>query len=585
MKSAMAAEAGSLQTDDPQGDLTSPFIGLSSADALSDEQILRIILKVIANYTHACAYHAEFIPQVGPQQGERVPLTAGFAALPHAVKEHILEKVDGFDFGSRHKLNPHSASFDNLIVVSSEISSTYDINLGIVFFVTEQTNSHRLIRYWLRIFESIVAFRKEANALGYHRRFFRLDEQKRELLDRAIGHIVHGAIHPHQTMIYVQEKEGTFSTTYISGQDSTSFRPHHSPRGNNSLTDAHDNLRINIFGAPDFDAGNSAVPTGLESYSRHHGFQSGMIVPVYDRQRCYCLIVCLFKRENAVSFIELNIVKNMAELLSDYYRLWYRNQEIESQFQQSGEILKQVRELLLMVDVLHDAAEDITTARGHLGMLNPRIQSEIDTLETSKSILDNLITATKHLKLFFKRRNYRNDIRLLEEDISTDKINMKTLLEELKYKYRGHLHNHKISLEYTCPREPVFQGIEIYIRRAIDNAIKNSIEQLRTRTHVRREIRITVRFGLESPNVRAGGEIRGRLMTVEVVDNGPGVSPDLLSSVRERYVSHRGGMGLGVPIMQGACQGHGGTLELTSIWGKDFKAIMTFREIGTEGEG
>lgn len=559
-----------------------PHIGLARSDALSDEQILRIILRNIVTATRARAYCAIFVPQVGPRQGEPVEIGLGLGALPQAAKEYIDDAIDEFNLAATFE-QIETIDLNGLYVTSAPISSEYDINLGIVLIVTPRSSARHALRYWLKIFEAIIAFRKEANALGFHGRFFRLDEQQREKLDRAIGRIVHRAIHPHQTMIYVQHDANKFRTSFISQARSHVPQPHYVSRGDNNLTNAHDRLQLKILNLGPQQAGSVSLPTGLESYALHHGYRSCMIVPVYSRRRCYCLIVCLFRRERAISSIEINIVKNMAALLSDYYRLWYRNHEVERNFAESDVILRQVRELLLMVDVLHDAAEDIATARGHLGVLNPKIPSEKETLKTTKNILDNLITATNHLKSFFRRREARDVSKFgirFSQGFSPDNVDMQKLLSEIKLKYREHLHNNKIELDFKCPRSLRFRGIEMYIRRSIDNAVKNSVFHLAQKSHIRRAIQIGVHLGgsvsdLAEPDER----FADRFMVVEVQDNGPGISADLLSSVRERYVSTRGGMGLGIPIMQGACEAHGGSLELSSIWGENFRAVLRYREM------
>jgi two-component system sensor histidine kinase TctE len=70
-----------------------------------------------------------------------------------------------------------------------------------------------------------------------------------------------------------------------------------------------------------------------------------------------------------------------------------------------------------------------------------------------------------------------------------------------------------------------------------------------------------------------------RDIVLEVADNGNGIPPNQLASVRKRFVRHhndKSGAGLGLPIVEEIAQLFGGTLELQSAAGEGFRSVVRF---------
>jgi signal transduction histidine kinase len=557
---------------------------LFDAAKVSDERILDFALRSLSRASKAMGYYAVFVPQVGPNQGECVHLSHRWQSISRKIQSYVASLTTHLDLTIYEQRQIHSKRIDGLYVTSANIASSYNINIGTVVLVHPNIISHKLITTWLDTFEAIIAFRKEARALGHHRHFLGLDKRDRKSLDQEIGRIIHSAIHPHQTLIFAKTEADLFSATYMSAGDlsQSSTLGLHVRSGKNLLTQSFDQQLS-------FTIGNTATrdddvlpESGFDRYAVINKLSSCIISPVSSGETSYCVIVCLFKRENAVSIVEKRAIESLAHLLSDYYRLWYRNRQVEQNHAESDEILKHVRELILIVDVLHDAAEDLVLARGQIGMLDLKTEQERQTLQSAKKILDSLITATRHLKSFYNKRESR-DLAQRVSQIRTsqyaERICPSEIVSKLEVKYANELSGAKIDLRNICARDFEFFGVEHNVKRALDNAIKNSIYHLKTKTQGRREIVISAARESAEDSDSADPRYSSELIVISVIDNGPGISPDLLASVKLRYVSHRGGMGLGVPIMEAACETHGGSLDISSRWGENFKVFLRFREM------
>lgn len=67
------------------------------------------------------------------------------------------------------------------------------------------------------------------------------------------------------------------------------------------------------------------------------------------------------------------------------------------------------------------------------------------------------------------------------------------------------------------------------------------------------------------------------LLRIQVVDDGPGMSPEIQGRIFEPFFSTKmgkGGTGLGLPIVQRIIQSHGGTLQLNSTLGKGTRVCV-----------
>ncbi|MFI4954575.1 MAG: PAS domain-containing protein [Gammaproteobacteria bacterium] len=92
---------------------------------------------------------------------------------------------------------------------------------------------------------------------------------------------------------------------------------------------------------------------------------------------------------------------------------------------------------------------------------------------------------------------------------------------------------------------------KVQIQQVIINLLRNSMEALDGFSIVNPEIVISCML------------ISKKLLAVQIFDNGPGFSPEILSGTETYVSSKEGGMGMGLNICRSIIQAHGGQLTLT----------------------
>ena len=100
-----------------------------------------------------------------------------------------------------------------------------------------------------------------------------------------------------------------------------------------------------------------------------------------------------------------------------------------------------------------------------------------------------------------------------------------------------------------------------------------------------------VRLTPEGGRVALSVEDRGTRLAVSVADDGPGIHPDLLGHLFDRFAQAdgpgRGEAGLGLTIVEGVAHAHGGTVEVDSRLdeGSTFTLLLPKEGPDAGGEG
>ncbi|MBA4157509.1 MAG: hypothetical protein H0X65_08535 [Gemmatimonadetes bacterium] len=124
------------------------------------------------------------------------------------------------------------------------------------------------------------------------------------------------------------------------------------------------------------------------------------------------------------------------------------------------------------------------------------------------------------------------------------------LIEELVRRERREAERRGVDLELTRLDRVVASVDAYFLRQAVENLLRNSLEAM---------------HGQEDARLRVELERLGSVAAVRVIDNGPGIAAERLREVLEPFVSTKSsGMGLGLPISKDIVEGHGGEFRVES---------------------
>jgi len=214
---------------------------------------------------------------------------------------------------------------------------------------------------------------------------------------------------------------------------------------------------------------------------------------------------------------------------------------LQDAYQQVAHSLEMQRNFV--ADVSHELRTPLTTLRGNLGLLQrtPPIPAEerVDILNDMTDESDRLIRLVNDLLILARADAGRN--------LANEPVAILPLLEETCRQARALDPQRQISLEVAevhCrgDRDAVKQVMLI----ALDNALKHS-----------------------SGAIKVSAQLNGKLAEISVQDFGPGIPPERLERIFDRF--YRGeasstlpGFGLGLPIAKALVEGMGGSIVMES---------------------
>lgn len=116
------------------------------------------------------------------------------------------------------------------------------------------------------------------------------------------------------------------------------------------------------------------------------------------------------------------------------------------------------------------------------------------------------------------------------------------------------------------PSLPEFMGDREQLIQAVLNIVRNGMQAMQEAQVVQPLITLRTRI---VRNLTLGSEMHRLVCSVEIVDNGPGIPPEIMSKVFYPMVSGRAeGTGLGLSIAQSVLAQHHGLIECRSVPGE-----------------
>ena len=115
------------------------------------------------------------------------------------------------------------------------------------------------------------------------------------------------------------------------------------------------------------------------------------------------------------------------------------------------------------------------------------------------------------------------------------------------------------------PSLPPVEGHRDLLIQAFLNIVKNAFEATEKNT----ELTVVTSYA-RGRRLNGGGAVRLHVpIQVEVIDNGPGIAPELRDNIFDPFVSGKhGGSGLGLALVASVVADHGGLVEVDSVPGR-----------------
>jgi signal transduction histidine kinase len=190
------------------------------------------------------------------------------------------------------------------------------------------------------------------------------------------------------------------------------------------------------------------------------------------------------------------------------------------------------------------------------GQVNPKTQPVYDVLRAETERVARIVRQMLGL--------YRHSDQVGQVDINT-------VIEDTLTLFGRQLERVGIRIEMDLGKLPVVVGSADQIRQVVSNLVVNAKDSMtvhaegESQSAPPRQNRLIIRTRhLPSPDGIHG------FVRLLVADTGAGIPPELVQSVFEPFVSTKGekGTGLGLWIVKGIIQNHGGKMRLRSRLGK-----------------
>lgn len=206
----------------------------------------------------------------------------------------------------------------------------------------------------------------------------------------------------------------------------------------------------------------------------------------------------------------------------------------------------------LFADIAHEMRTPLSIIQGNVeGMLDGvygRDDAHLTPLLEQTKVMARLLDDLRTLSVAEAR-----ELRLHREHVSPASI-----VNEVATAFQQRAEERQLTLIVEAPPLPEIDVDPMRIRQVLDNLVANAL-----------------RYAPPGGWVRIAVARLGRITRFSVSDNGPGIPPDQLAHIFDRFVkaADSGGSGLGLAIAKSLVEAHGGTIAAESPAG----AGATFR--------
>ncbi|MFD0673054.1 ATP-binding protein [Cohnella sp. GCM10027633] len=208
----------------------------------------------------------------------------------------------------------------------------------------------------------------------------------------------------------------------------------------------------------------------------------------------------------------------------------------------------------LISDISHDLKTPITTIKGYVEGIRDGVAGTKDKMD---KYMETIYGKAVEMDRLIDELFLYSKLNLKKVPFDFRRIDVRRFLTDIAEELRFDLERQSIRLRWPDEHgTPVFAIVDPEkLRRVVGNVVSNSAKFMNAEPKI-----IELRLTAEPDRV-----------IVEIADNGPGIGPDALPRVFERFYREdasrsesTGGSGLGLAIAKEIIDGHGGTIAATS---------------------
>ena len=201
----------------------------------------------------------------------------------------------------------------------------------------------------------------------------------------------------------------------------------------------------------------------------------------------------------------------------------------------------------LAADLSHELKNPVAAIRAAAEVL---ADGALDEPDTARRFVARIAEATHRLQGILN--NLLMLTRLQARGVVREPVDLAELTRQSIEAHAAQAAHRRLELHSELPAELMVPGDEPWLRRAVNNLIDNAIA-------------FADAAAAQAPQVTVRLRHEPERAILEVINRGPGISPDVRNRLFERFVTTRrdtGGSGLGLAIVAAVAEQHGGRVEV-----------------------
>lgn len=245
-----------------------------------------------------------------------------------------------------------------------------------------------------------------------------------------------------------------------------------------------------------------------------------------------------------------------------------KHKQIINTFDNFNEMVKGLKEKeelrnSFITSLTHDLRTPLIAQERSLSLISNRFKEagQIDEYELSKNIEKNSKHLLRMVNLILE--SYQFDAQ--KQNLTYSSINLKELIDECYEKIKQLIIDKNICFINSLPADlPLLKADKIAMERVFINLISNAVENIS-----------------EKDKIEVKAEIFEKSIKIAVEDNGPGISPEELNHIFDRYYTGKSldrkiGSGLGLDVCKKLIDMHNGEITAESEPDKYTRFVVKF---------